>query len=93
MDPMSIDCGLAPRTWEPVRHGEMAYLEDADAAGRIWLDRRKDILQLLRSKFGGGIDSARLVLIMSEVEHVTCMNNAEFVDYLELNGVTPQEMV
>lgn len=93
MDPMSIDCGLAPRTWEPVRHGEMAYLEDADAAGRIWLDRRKDILQFLKSKYAHNVSSALLVMIMSDVEHVTCMNNAEFVDYLELNGVTPQEMV
>lgn len=93
MDVLSIDCGTSSRTWEPVRHGEMAYLEDADAAGRIWLDRRKDVLQLLKSKYANSVSSALLLMILIDVEHVTCMNNAEFLDYLELNGVTPQELV
>lgn len=93
MDVMSVDCGTSPLTWEPARYGEVAYREDADAAGRIWLDRRKDLLQLLRSRYGNSVGGAMLVMILTDIEYATCLTNAEFLDHLQLNGVTAQEYV
>jgi len=86
------DCGQQSRTWQPARHGELAYLEDAEAAWRIWADRRRDLLQLLRVKYGNTVSAALLVMILSDIEYATCLENGEFLDFLVRNGVTSQEV-
>jgi len=82
------NCGTRPVTWMPMRQGDLHFVEDVEAAWRLWADRRKEIGQYLRVRYGRSIDVSLLALVMQDCEFLTSATDAEFVGEMHRNGVT-----
>lgn len=82
------NCGSRPVTWSPVRQGDLHFVEDIEAAWRLWRDRRDDIRQYLRVRYGRRVGVDLLVLILQDCEYLTSIDDTVYFNELLRNGVT-----
>lgn len=72
----------------PMRQGDLHFVEDTEAAWRLWSDRRKEIRQYLQVRYGRLIDGGILSLLLLDCEYLTSATDSEFVGEMHRNGVT-----
>lgn len=82
------NCGTRPVTWLPMRQGDLHFVEDTEAAWRLWADRRKEIGQYLRVRYGRSVDPTLLLLVLQDCEYLTCASDPTFVAEMHRNCVT-----
>lgn len=74
-------------TYDPKRRGDIHYVEDAQAAWRMWFDRRREIKVVLRKRFGGLVDEAQLEFVRECCEYLTTCTDENFFDECQRDGV------
>ena len=82
------NCGSRPVTWNPMRQGDLHFVEDIEAAWRLWGDRRDEIRQYLLTRYGRSVSADLLVLILQDCEYLTSMHDETFFGEMLRNGVT-----
>lgn len=82
------NCGARSVTWIPMRQGDLHFVEDVEAAWRLWADRRREIGQYLRVRYGRSVDVSLLALVLQDCEFLTSASDSEFVAEMHRNGVT-----
>jgi hypothetical protein len=75
-------------TWSPLREGDLHFVEDVEAAWRLWRDRREDIRQYLQVRYGRTVNASMLQLILQDCEYLTSINDAVYFNEMQRNGVT-----
>lgn len=71
-----------------MRQGDLHFVEDVEAAWRLWSDRRREIGQYLRVRYGRSVDVSLLALVLQDCEFLTSASDGEFVAEMHRNGVT-----